>query len=307
MATLALAGCTSAPQQDCPAGQSIICRDADDCRCGRPCTRGEPCPDAPEGPAVCAVFVNTPTRGVCVEAAWATGGAVQCGVDRCAPGDLCVDWGSEGVRGGGPCAANADCPSGCCVSVGDASGMVMRNVCAPTAGFRCLPGAPARPRCDPPCGAGQTCVSDRGAVACRATCASDADCPGACCLTGANELRVCAADVSRCGASPGVTPGLAPACSVLDGCVEVTWGARGQHCADIDSVEVRVRNDCPVAADIELCFETRLGTCQCGVHRGVPPGEEAAPPFWACNVTGRYGLTARAANDAPGCHAHRCN
>lgn len=309
-AALALVACTSAPQDDCPAGQSIICRDADDCRCGAPCARGDACPAAPEGPAICAEFVSTPGRGVCVEAAWATGGAggrVQCGATRCDEGALCVDWGSEGVQCGGACAANADCASGCCVAVGDATGAVTRNVCAPSANFRCLPGAPARPRCDPPCETGQTCVTDRDVVACRPTCATDGDCPASCCLTGASGLRVCAADASRCGASAGVTPGLAPACSVLDGCVEVTWAARGQHCADFDSVEVLVRNDCPVAADIELCFETRLGTCQCGLHRNVQPGAETAPPFYACNATGRYGLTARAANDAPGCHAHRCN
>lgn len=287
----------------------MICRELDDCRCGAPCVRGAVCAPGADGPAVCAEFATTPGRGVCVSTVWATGGAngtVPCGASRCAQGELCVDWGPAGPHCSGVCSANSQCASGCCVSVADSTGAVRREVCAPSPGYRCLPGTVSRGQCSPACGAETTCVSDQGAVSCETVCSDDTECAQSCCRTGANGLRVCATDPRQCSVT-GVTPGLAPACTVLDGCVEVTWGVRGQHCASIDSVDLVVRNNCPVAADIEICVETRLQTCQCGIFRGVQPGAETTPGYWVCNATGRYGLTARAANDAPGCHGHRCN
>ena len=102
-------------------------------------------------------------------------------------------------------------------------------------------------------------------------------------------------------------PAPAGACTNFDACVTVVDGVRGTHCGDVESIEVRVRNDCTAPVDVELCYERIDGSCACGVHRSLAPGAVGDPVFWACAVTGRYRFSARAAGDVDTCHSHGCN
>lgn len=285
----------------CAEGERRVCRAESDCRCGAACSTGTRCPAMDGGLQVCAVPLGG-SEGACVEAAWLVGpgGRLQCGRESCGLDNACVDWGAEGVRCAAPCEANADCPSGCCVEIADRVAGGTRSVCAPSERYTCLPGAPAGRSCTPACASGEGCVWVGPAPTCLPTCAADGDCSGACCAMTTGGVSVCAPDRASCGAT------LRSACTNLDGCVEVVYGVRGTHCGDIDSVEVRVRNSCPTAADIELCYQRRDGTCACGTHRGVAPQTEASPPFWACDVTGAFRMSARAAGDPAGCHPHIC-
>ena len=297
-----LLGCGGDPPTvACPAGERRVCRAADDCRCGAGCSTGTRCPAVDAGLQVCAVPV-TAVEGACVEARWLVGpnGRLQCGSESCALDDACVDWGAEGVRCASSCAANADCPSGCCVEIADRVGGGARSVCAPSERYTCLPGAPAGRSCDPACAEGEGCVWIGASPTCRPRCARDEDCVGACCAATTGGASVCAPRGGAC------TAPLRTACTNLDGCVEVVFGVRGTHCGDPDSLEVRVRNNCASPADIELCYQRRDGTCACGTHRGVAPQTEAAPPFWACDVVGTFRMSARAAGDPAGCHPHTC-
>lgn len=251
---------------------------------------------------MCAIPTGT-AAGACVEARWLVGegGTLQCGSESCPLDNGCVNWGADGVHCAPPCAVNTDCNSGCCVEIADRVAGGARDVCAPTEQYACLPGAPAGHGCTPACASTESCVWIGASPQCRPTCARDADCGLACCAATTGGGMACAAERMSCAAP------LRTACTNLDGCVEVVSGVRGTHCGDVDSVEVRVRNNCDVAADIELCYQRRDGTCSCGVHANVAPQTLADPAFWACDVTGTYGMSARAAGDPAGCHPHRCN
>lgn len=300
---LLIAGCGGDPSTaSCAGGELRVCRAEGDCRCGAACTAGARCPAVDGGLSVCAVPEGG-TRGACVEARWLVGpaGRLRCGDESCTLDQACVDWGRDGVGCAPPCEANTDCESGCCVGLNDASTGSTRQVCAPSELYRCLPGSPAGRGCVPACGPGEGCTWIGDEPRCLAQCTADADCGGTCCATTTGGVSACAPAGVSCGAP------LRSACVNLEGCVEIVSGVRGTHCADIDSVEVRVRNGCTVSADIELCYARRDGTCACGLHRNVAPGALAEPAFWACDVTGAYRLSARAAGDPAGCHPHRCN
>ncbi len=307
LVALLVAGCSSgdAGGDGCPAGQLYVCRAASDCRCGPPCALGSRCPAGLGGAPVCLELADSTGMGVCVDVSWASGappGMIRCGQDLCPATSSCVNWGSAGVHCGAPCMTNAQCPSGCCAVVSDRDTSRTFNVCAPSASFRCLPGMTAGLRCDPACGDRETCVATSSAPRCARECASDDDCAGACCAEVMGGGRACAPAGSACGAP------LTPACTSFDECVTVTYAARGDHCGgSVDSVEVRVRNGCTRAADVQICYERRDGTCTCGLHRDVAPGAEPSPAFWACDLTGRFRISARAAGDAPGCHPGTCN
>jgi hypothetical protein len=297
-----LVGCGGDPSAAaCPEGERRICRAVDDCRCGAGCALGDACPAGDGGLAVCAVPVSA-TVGACVDARWlvGAGGTLQCGADACGLDSACVDWGADGVRCAPPCGANDGCPSGCCVQITDRAAGGTRNVCAPSERYTCLAGAPAGRACEPACAAGEGCAWVGSAPRCLAGCARDADCAGGCCAPTTGGRRVCAPPRVGCEAP------LRTACTNLDGCVTVVSGVRGTHCGDIDSVEVRVRNDCAQPADIELCYQRRDGTCACGTHQNVAPQTEASPAFWACDVVGVYRMSARPAGDPEGCHPHAC-
>ncbi len=305
LASLAL-GCVSNSDTDgCPSGQINVCRAAGDCHCGPPCALGSRCPSGIAGTPMCLELSDSPGMGVCVDVSWATGappGQIRCGTELCSATTACVDWGTAGIRCAPACTTNTQCRSGCCATVSDRDTMRTSTVCAPTSNFRCLPGMDASLRCDPACASGQTCVGTT-APRCTATCSADEDCPSGCCLDLMGGGRACAPTAADCARGS-----LTPACSSLDGCVTVTYAARGDHCGGSpDSVEVRVRNDCTRAADVEICYERRDNTCTCGTHRNVAPGVEASPPFWACDLTGNFRLSARAAGDAQGCHPGTCN
>lgn len=278
-----------------------MCRAASECRCGAGCTSGARCAPVDAGLQVCAVPAGG-VEGACVDARWLVGpgGALRCGSESCALDNACVDWGAEGVRCGAPCAANTDCPSGCCVEIGDLTGGGTRSVCAPSERFACLRGAPAGRTCSPACAAGEGCVWIGTAPRCLARCEVEADCGATCCVMTTGGAPVCAPDRGSCGAT------LRTACHNLEGCVDVVSGVRGTHCGDVDSVEVRVRNNCAIPADIELCYQRRDGSCACGVHRNVAPQTEAVPAFWACDVVGTFRMSGRAAGDPAGCHPHSC-
>ena len=304
--SVSLDACTSSPGDgaDCPSGQEPICRATNDCRCGPPCRTGDRCPASVGATPTCAEFAATPGRGVCVDLSWASGapsGMIRCGSETCPATSFCVNWGSAGIHCGAPCARNSDCRSGCCTSVSDNTGANPLNVCAPNASFRCLAGSPAGRACDPPCESGRTCMLVGTRTTCLATCSTQAQCEGTCCVDAQGGARVCAPSTGLCGIGDGGA-GITPACSNMDSCVQVTYATRGEHCASGDSVEVRVRNDCTLPVDVQICYEQRGGGCVCGTHRNLAPGTEGTPAFWACNVTGRYLLSARAAGDAPGCH-----
>lgn len=298
-----VSGDTSTPQ--CTGDQQLVCRAANDCRCASPCTPGSACMLATGGTPICAEITDSPSMGVCVDVSWLTGapaGMVRCGSNTCPSTSSCVDWGAAGLQCAAPCRTNADCASSCCTSVADRNTSRSYNLCAPDTRFRCM-GATAGSRCQPACTAGQTCVLNGTTPRCAATCATDDDCAasGTCCAELRGGGRACNVPRATC------TAALTPACTVLDDCVTVTWAARGDHCGDSpDAVEVRVRNDCTRAADIEICFPRRDGTCTCGRHRNVAPGAEPSPSFWACDVLGRYAISARAAGDADGCHPGFC-
>jgi hypothetical protein len=294
--------CVSMADDPCPSGQRSVCRAAGDCRCAPPCSPGRPC--SVPGTPVCVELVDLPGSGACVDASWLTGaptGSIRCGASICPATASCVDWGSAvGLRCATPCRGNADCPSGCCTQVNDPTAMRTLTLCAPDTRFRCMPGDSGR-RCEPPCAPGETCLDGVSRPRCARTCSEDKDCPATCCAEIEGGGRACAPTLTDCRSA------LTPACSNLDACITVTYAARGDHCgASADSVEVRVRNDCTHAADIQICFPRRDGGCTCGIHRFVAPGSSADPPFWACNVQGRYTLSARAAGDAPGCHPNGC-
>ncbi len=300
---LLIVGCgggdpASAP---CPSGEVLACRAEGDCRCGAQCTAATRCPTGDGGLTICAGPAGA-TDGACVDARWlvGVGGRLRCGSGSCTLDDACVDWGRDGVGCAVSCEANVDCESGCCVELSDgADGL--RRVCAPSELYRCLPGSPAGRGCSPPCGDGRSCVWSEGAPTCLVNCSGDDDCGRTCCAMTTGGVPACAASRAECGTT------LRSACVSLDGCVAAVSGVRGTHCADVDSVEVRVRNNCDVPADIELCYARRDGTCACGIHRAVAPGALAEPAFWACDVTGAFGMSARASGDPAGCHPHRCN
>lgn len=290
--------CVSGDAAPCPTGQRSVCRNDGACRCAPPCTPGRPC--SVPGTPVCVELADETGAGACVDSAWVAGAPVRCGATVCASPSACVDWGDRGIRCAAPCQRNADCPSACCTQVTDRAAMRTLTLCAPDARFRCMPGGAAT-RCEPPCADGATCVATSPAPRCARPCADDGDCPGTCCAEIEGGGRACAPTLADCRAT------LTPACSNLDACVAVTYAARGDHCGGSpDSVEVRVRNNCARAADIEICFPRRDGTCTCGTHRAVAPNTDAAPAFWACDVLGRYSLSSRAAGDAPGCHPSGC-
>lgn len=294
--------CVSTPDDaDCPAGERRVCRSAADCRCAPSCALGRPC--AVAGTPVCVELADETGAGACVDASWLTGapaGMIRCGTATCPATSACVDWGAAGVRCAPPCRANADCASGCCTQVNDSAAMRTLTLCAPDARFRCMAGESGR-RCEPPCADGETCLDASPAPRCARPCADDADCPDTCCAEIVGGGRACAPTLAACRAP------LEPACSNLDDCVMVTYASRGDHCGGSpDSVEVRVHNGCARAADVEICFPRRDGTCTCGTHRAVAPGADATPAFWACDVLGRYAISSRAAGDAPGCHPSGC-
>ncbi len=299
---LLVVGCGGDPAPaSCPTGEIFVCRAEGDCRCGAQCTAATRCPAGDGGLTICAGPAGA-SSGACVDARWlvGAGGRLQCGSGSCSIDDACVDWGRDGVGCGVACDANSDCESGCCVELSDGADGA-RRVCAPSELYRCLPGSPAGRGCFPPCGAGRSCVWSGSSPTCLDNCSLDADCGRTCCAMTTGGVPACAASRAECGTT------LRSACVNLDGCVEVVSGVRGTHCADVDSVEVRVRNNCDVPADVELCYARRDGTCACGIHRAVAPGALAEPPFWACDVTGAFRMSARAAGDPAGCHPHRCN
>ncbi len=301
-------GCTTSSDA-CGANERQVCRAAADCRCGPVCTATSGCADA--GALICVAITGDPTGGVCVDPVWATGradGRYPCGAELCLPRDACVDWGADGIHCAPSCAANGDCAAGCCSPIREADGTSSRNVCAPSARFRCLPGSPPTQQgCTPRCDATQVCMqAGTAAPRCLTRCTADAECPGTCCAPTSGGVSVCAPTRSSCATPGAVDPTIVPRCSNLDGCVMVTYAARGDHCADIDSVEVRVQNNCDREADIQICYERRDGACECGIHRAVAPGAAGSPPFWACNLTGRYRVSARAAYDAPRCQVETC-
>jgi len=309
---LAYGGCLAQEESpspfDCTGGALRVCRGATDCVCAQPCMPGSPCPAGASGPAVCAELTDSTSPGACVEVAWLTGRSdsrIPCGTTTCDPTAVCVDFARDGVQCSGACMVNADCPSGCCIEVGARDGSYSRRVCAPNAGYRCETGSSAGLTCPTPCGAASVCFSVGGTPQCLARCTVDADCPASCCLATESRVSVCAPDATRCPSRS--TAGLAAACANLDACVTVTGGTRGDHCASLDSVEVRVRNDCTRPVDVEICYEARDGRCVCGLHSNLAPGASPTMPFWACGLTGRYALSARGAGDAPGCHPTRCN
>lgn len=300
-------GCVSSEAEPvCPAGQTLVCRAVGDCRCGPPCALGARCPAGIAGAPQCLELADSPGMGVCVDVSWASGappGMIRCGAELCPATASCIDWGATaGVRCAAPCTENAACASRCCATVSERDSTRTFNVCAPGAGFRCVAGATTAVRCEPPCEGGAACVTAGSATRCAAPCATDADCAGGCCKDLMGGGRGCAPGADCAG------PALTPACSSLDGCVTVTYAARGDHCgASPASVEVRVRNDCTRAADVMICYERRDRTCTCGMHRNVAPGAAATPPFWACDLTGNFRLSSRAAGDAEACHPGACN
>ncbi|MBL8600800.1 MAG: hypothetical protein JNK72_02655 [Myxococcales bacterium] len=302
-------GCTldDAETSPCAAGELRVCRTATDCRCASPCTPGAACALSTRLAAVCAPLTDNESLGACVEYAWITGrsdGRLPCGAEVCEAGASCVNWGADGIRCGAACERNADCGSGCCVEVGNASGQTLRRVCAPSANYRCETGSPAGRSCEPACDAASVCMSVAGAPRCLARCElGGAACASGCCLASPDRVAVCAPS-TLCATDGGAGP--SAACTNFDACVTVTSALRGGYCASLDSIEVRVRNDCARPVDVEICYEARDGRCVCGLHRNVAPGAEPETPFWACGLTGRYRLSARAAGDAPGCHPSRC-
>lgn len=296
-----LAACTLSPADEpCAPGERQACRADGQCRCGASCVPGTPCPDAPEGPAGCASLGNG--AGVCVDVAWLTGlprGRVPCGASSCdAATAQCVQWADGGVACAARCTANTACDSGCCSPLQDARGATLGNVCAPGPGYRCAADTPAGRSCDPPCGPDALCGSWEGAPTCLPRCGEGGACGDTCCAAEGG-LAVCLPDARRCAARPVV----APACSTLDACVEVTFAAIGTRCAAGDSIEVHVRNNCGRAADVVICYERREGACACAVHRNLLPGVEPEVPSFACGATGRYLVSARGAGDPDVCHA----
>ncbi len=289
-------------EPSCPVGQRSVCRAAGDCRCAPSCTLGAPC--AVAGTPRCVEPSDAPGEGVCVDLSWLSGapaGTIRCGNANCPATAACVDWGELGLRCAPPCRGNGDCASACCTQVTDRAAMRTLTLCAPDARFRCLPGGSGA-RCEPACADGATCIEGTPAPRCARPCGGDGDCPDTCCAELEGGGRACAPTLDDCRAA------LTPACSNLDDCVAVTYAASGERCGGSrDSVEVRVRNNCTRAADVQICFPRRDGGgCVCGMHRAVAPGAEAAPSFWACDVLRRYSLSSRAAGDAPGCHPSGC-
>ena len=297
-----LVGCGADPTVVvCGAAERRVCRSEGDCRCGIACTPTTPCPAGDAGLEVCAAPLGS-TVGACVAAGWLVGpaGRLKCGSEACSIADACVDWGADGVRCAAACEANDDCDSGCCVEINDRGAGGRRLVCAPTEGYSCVAGGAAGRSCEPACASGEGCVWAGSAPRCLPTCAADPECAGSCCASTTGGVGVCAPAGVACDQP------LRSACTNLDGCVEVVSGERGTHCASEDSVEVRVRNNCALPADIELCYQRRDGSCACGLHRNVAPRSLASPPFWACDVVAVFRLSARAAGDPSGCHPHAC-
>ncbi len=265
-----------------------------------------PCPPGIAGNPRCLALADTSRTSVCLDVSWATGAPpnmIRCGTELCPVNTACVDWGTAGVHCAPACDTNAACASGCCATVGASASSQRLTVCAPTMGFRCLQGMVAGALCEPPCANGDACVQSPAGNRCASPCSMDGDCAGTCCRDLMGGGRVCAPSESQCGGAS-----LAPACANLDACVTVTYASRGDHCGGSpDSVEVRVRNDCTRAADVEICYERRDGACECGMHRNVAPGATPSPAFWACDLTGNFRLSARAAGDGEGCHPGTCN
>lgn len=311
---LALAGCVvdgdDPPDTSCAAGELRVCRADGDCRCAATCTPGSSCTLASMAVAVCAPLSTGTGLGACVERAWInapTNVPFRCGESEvCGAGDACVNWSADGIHCAGACTTNADCGSGCCVEVGTPGTSEARHVCAPNTNYRCESSSPAGRACSPACASGEACMMVGATPRCLPRCVAGASqCGATCCVASPDRVSVCAPATTLCGADGGTS--LRASCTSFDACVTVTSATRGDHCASADSIEVRVRNDCAQPVDVEICYEARDGRCVCGNHSNVMPGTEADPPFWACGLTGRYRLSARAAGDAPGCHPGRCN
>ena len=229
-------------------------------------------------------------------------------VDPCPAGTVHVCRTATDCRCGAACTTSATCApvdAGvpvCAIPTGSTAGGCVDG--------RWLVGTTGSLQCGAdPCGVDDACVNwGRGGTHCAPDCTTGADCTSGCCValpaSGTFAARnVCAP--SRAYMCLGPAP--VGACTNFDACVTVVDGARGTHCGDVESIEVRVRNDCTAPVDVELCYERIDGSCACGVHRSLAPGAVGDPVFWACAVTGRYRFSARAAGDVDTCHSHGCN
>lgn len=300
LALALISACTLEPTgSDCASSEREACRADGDCRCGAVCTPGSSCPDTAEGPAGCASLGDG--GGVCVDIAWLTGlprGRIPCGATTCEIARAqCVQWADGTVACAPRCESNATCDSGCCSALRDSRGADLGSVCAPGPGYRCAADTPAGRSCDPPCDPSSLCASWEGAARCLPRCGPEGACGDTCCAADGG-LAVCLPDARQCASPPTVRP----SCTSLDACVEVTWAALGTRCAAGDSIEVHVKNNCAQPADVVICYERREGACACAVHRAVAPGASPEAPSWACDATGRYVVSARAAGDADACH-----
>jgi hypothetical protein len=222
------------PADACGPGENRICRDANDCRCGRVCNTMEDC----TGRDTCAHFRSDPMGpGVCVDVLWLIDNP-PC-VPLCRENQVCVSFPGRANACQDVCTASRDCASGCCVPLNDG-----RRACAPQEFCR-------NAGCDPPCGDGNLCVLFSATPVCARQCVADDECGTSCCLPLDNGAGACSPNGAFCPSMPR------PPCRTLEDCTraEVRFTpAPMATCGMAGSYEGALLNACGEPAECRACW-----------------------------------------------------
>lgn len=218
----------------CPPGENLICRDQNDCRCGRICRSMDDC----TGRDVCARFRNDPTGpGVCVDVLWLYDNP-PC-VPLCRPNQVCVRW-SDGRPNSCQdlCTRSTDCSSRCCVPLTDG-----QSVCAPA--------QLCQNTCIPPCNSEELCVLLSNTPVCARRCTGDSDCEPTCCLPLEGGGGACSPNGTFCPTMPR------PPCRTLETCMHTKVAfnpAPTAACGMYGSYEASLGNNCTEPAWCRACW-----------------------------------------------------
>lgn len=217
---------------DCPQGQTSVCRQQNDCRCGGACRTQDDC----TGRNACVFYTEAngmPSRmGACVDALWVFDPPPPC-IPLCRTRQQCVQWPGQVASCAPTCMSNTDCTSGCCVPLQGTAG----SVCASDNTY-------CRNACAPACADGSLCVQ-LARPTCAPSCMTNAECAaaGSCCVQlqgGAGG--VCLTGTAYCGAPSSSV------CPVLGDCMLVTptfTPVPMAACGAVGSYEAAIRNACP--------------------------------------------------------------
>ena len=251
--------------------------------CGGTCTTAEICVTYTGGVSVCEALCTSDAtcstgccaaldngQRACLDASFCGSGS-PCGA--CYSDERCIDWAGYGYECSYFCNFNSDCPSGCCVDLGDGTA-----TCAPSGAY-C-----GRNSCGgDTCTTGEQCVSWTGfGYSCSDFCTTGADCLSGCCIGLSDGSAACAPSDSYCGGSGGTCGN--DSCISGEQCVD--WQGYGPLCSDFCQDDWECGSGCCVglsdgsytcAPDATYC--SSVPTC----------GGFTCDPFEACVTWSGYG------------------